>query len=234
MTGYLVFGGKRSKDFGIYVSGSGTFNAPERDVERIEIPGRNGELVIDSGRFKNESVSYPAFIRTAFRSSADAAREWLLSYPGYRRLEDSYNPEYFRVASFTGPLDFDTRFLNLSGECELTFNCKPQRYLLKGEQILSGNEAMELYNPTGFAAKPLIRVYGSKGTLLAGGMQMQLKTIDGYVDIDCETENAYKGTENCNANIYAPTFPELPEGKTTVSFEGNIEKIEIKPRWWTI
>ena len=63
---------------------------------------------------------------------------------------------------------------------------------------------------------------------------MQLKTIDGYVDIDCETENAYRGTVNCNANIYAPTFPELPAGRTTVSFEGNIEKIEIKPRWWTI
>lgn len=234
MTGYLVFGGKCSKDFGIYVSGSGTFNAPERDVERIEIPGRNGELIIDNGRFKNKSVSYPAFIRTAFRSSADAAREWLLSYPGYRRLEDSYNPEYFQMASFTGPLDFDMRFLNLSGECELTFNCKPQRYLIKGEQILSGNGAMELYNPTRFTARPLIRVYGSKGTLLTGGTQMQLKTIDGYVDIDCETENAYKGTVNCNANIYAPAFPELPEGKTTVRFEGNIEKIEIKPRWWTI
>ena len=120
MTGYLVFGGKCSKDFGIYVSGSGTFNAPERDVERIEIPGRNGELIIDSGRFKNESVSYPAFIRTSFRSCADVAREWLLSYPGYRRLEDSYNPECFRMASFTGPLDFDTRFVPTAPSAAIT------------------------------------------------------------------------------------------------------------------
>ena len=57
MTGYFVFGGKFSKDYGLYVSGSGTFNAPERDVELVEVPGKNGSLVLDNGRFKNITVT---------------------------------------------------------------------------------------------------------------------------------------------------------------------------------
>ena len=60
MIGYIVYGGKCSKDYGLYVSGSGTFNAPERDVDLVEVPGKNGTLVLDNGRFKNIPVTYPA------------------------------------------------------------------------------------------------------------------------------------------------------------------------------
>ena len=52
----FTFAGRSSKDFGIYLSGSGVFNAPERDVETISIPGRSGDLILDNGRFKNISV----------------------------------------------------------------------------------------------------------------------------------------------------------------------------------
>ena len=90
MIGFLIYNGKSSREFGLYVSGSGTFNAPQRDIETIEIPGRNGTLTIDKKRFKNISIPYPAFIREKFRAYTDAAREWLLADAGYRRLEDSY------------------------------------------------------------------------------------------------------------------------------------------------
>ena len=106
MTGLLIYDGKSSKDFGLYISGSGTFNAPQRDVELVEVPGRNGTLTIDKQRFQNIIIEYPAFIREKFRTYTDAAREWLLAVPGYRRLEDSYHPDEYRMARFTGPLDF--------------------------------------------------------------------------------------------------------------------------------
>ena len=58
---------------------------------------------------------------------------WLLGSPmQYQRLEDDYHPDEYRMAIFTGPLDFDTRFLNRSGETTLNFNCKPHRYIKAG------------------------------------------------------------------------------------------------------
>ena len=93
---------------------------------------------------------------------------------------------------------------------------------------------LQLVNPTPFTALPLIRVYGTSGTLMVGDNIVQISQIDGYVDIDSETQNAYKGTSNCNANINAPDFPELPEGQTGISAEGSITKVEIMPRWWRL
>lgn len=233
MIGYFVFNGKCSKDYGLYISGSGTFNAPERDITKVEIPGKNGELLIDNERFKNITGSYPAFIRHKFKDYTKEVREWLLGRSGYFRLMDSYNPEYFRLASFSGPIDFETRVLNRSGECEIAFDCKPQRFLNEGDYFLPVQEGMKLYNPTPFTALPLIRVYGTGGTILVGNTVMQISSIDEYVDIDCEMQNAYKGAENCNKNV-SNTFPELPEGETAIRYEGNITQVEIKPRWWSI
>ncbi|MBR5931241.1 MAG: hypothetical protein IKZ95_04355, partial [Lachnospiraceae bacterium] len=59
---YFVFGGQDSRNYGIYISGSGVFGAPERDGSKVSIPGRNGEMFLDNGRYKNIEIKYPAFI----------------------------------------------------------------------------------------------------------------------------------------------------------------------------
>ena len=82
----FYFGGKCSRDFGIYISGSGTFNAPERDVEPIEIPGRNGALIVSNNRFRNIIIPYPAFIRSGFYGNSMGAKAWLLGKAGYLSL----------------------------------------------------------------------------------------------------------------------------------------------------
>lgn len=234
MIGYLIYDGECSKDYGLYVSGGGTFNAPERDVELVDVPGKNGSLVLDNGRFKNITVTYPAFIRHKFKDLSGAAREWLLRTAGYVRLEDSYNTEYYRLARFGGPLDFDTRVLNRSGECSLSFDCKPQRFLIEGDFAIDVSNGMQLFNPSPFPALPIIRVYGASGTLMVGDVIIQISDIPEYMDIDCELMNAYKGTVNCNSKINASRFPTLPAGQTGIAYEGNIEHVKIKPRWWTI
>ena len=37
---YFCYGGKCSRDYGIYISGSGTYNVPERDITKVEVPGK--------------------------------------------------------------------------------------------------------------------------------------------------------------------------------------------------
>lgn len=234
MRNFFTLDGKCSKDFGVYISGSGTYNAPERDVETLEIPGRHGTLVVDNHRFHNVELTYPAFIRSNFPGSAEVVRAWLCADPGYRRLEDTYHPDQYRMARFPGEINFETKILNKSAEFDLIFDCKPQRYLKTGEAKISTNKEFSVFNPTLFEALPLIRVYGINGTLEVGNIAVQVKKIDTYVDIDSETQNAFKGTVNCNQDIYAPDFPVLPAGRTGIRFSGNIERIEIRPRWWTI
>ena len=144
--------------------------------------------------------NYPAFVRMDFRRNVEAVREWLLKDVGYKRLEDSYHPQFYRMARFIGPLDFDMRFLNLSGECTISFDCMPQRFLKSGEIKEIILRKVKIGNPTEFASKPLFRVYGSSGRLLVNNTIMHIDDIDGYVDIDCDLQDAYKETQNKKQN----------------------------------
>lgn len=135
MRNSLIFGGINSADYDVWISGTNTFSAPERDVEYVSVPGRNGDLIIDNGRWNNIKITYPAFIMHGFESKIDEFRAALLKKKGYQRLEDTYHPDEFRLASFSYGLNPENiaPFLK-SGEFDLVFNCKPQRFLKSGEE----------------------------------------------------------------------------------------------------
>lgn len=127
------------------------------------------------------------------------------------------------------------RFLNESGEMELTFNCKPFRYRKSGEKSLVLTSSNVLYNPERFPSKPYIKIVGNgAGTLMVGSQTLTLKEIDEYLEIDCEMMNCFKGTELRNSMVSGDRFPELLPGKTGISWTGNISRVEIKPRWCTL
>lgn len=134
MKNTLIFGNVNTKDFGAWVTGSQTYSAPERDIEIVSVPGRNGDLIIDNGKWNNIEVSYPAFIQSDFDGNMSALRSAMCRQLGYQRLEDSYHPEEFRLGTFVDGIYPDMRQRNESGEFTLRFNCKPQRFLKSGEE----------------------------------------------------------------------------------------------------
>lgn len=231
----LIFNGKSTKDFGVWISGSGTWGAPERDVEHIEVPGRNGDLTIDNKRFKNLTVTYPAFIPKGFAEKFDSFRAFLVSSPGYHRLEDVYHPDEYRMAEYYEAIEPEVGTLNRSGTFDLSFNCKPQRFLKSGERTRSFTANGTIHNPTLFEAKPLLRVYGT-GSFGIGNQTVVISSASVYTDIDCDIKDAFKGAINCNGNIQLVSgdFPVLAPGNNGVTMTGGITQIDIMPRWFTV
>lgn len=130
----LIFGGIDTADYGVWITGEGTFAAPERDVEVVSVPGRNGDLIVDNGRWKNIKVTYPAFIPNAFDDLIGPFRSAICKKRGYQRLEDTYHPDEFRMAAFSSGLTPKiSGSFNRTGDFDITFNCKPQRFLKSGE-----------------------------------------------------------------------------------------------------
>lgn len=180
----LTFGGINSLDYGIYISGEAVFNAPARDVEMLQIPGRNGDLVLDHGRFENVEVSYPAGTfgddQTDFREKLSDFRNAILSQVGYQRLTDTYHPDEYRMGVYASGLEVAPVHYNTAGEFVLTFNCKPQRWLTSGETAVSVADGGTLDNPTLFEASPLLEVYGY-GKINIGNSEIVLDSGGGLI-----------------------------------------------------
>ena len=162
--GFFVLDGKCSQDYGVNLSGSGTWTTPQRNVETAEVPGRNGSLITYVGSWKNVEVEYPAWIARRFDDKWDSFTSWWNAHTDkYYELHDSYHPDYFRMARALTPIEPSVGTLNRSGSFDLRFSCKPQKYLhdglvkrtLNSEELSYGNE-FHLKNPTEFDAYPLI------------------------------------------------------------------------------
>ena len=233
--GYLVFDGEDLRDLGVYISGSGVFNAPSRAYEEIIIPGRDGTLYGREKRMENVEVTYPAFVYADYKNNIAALRSLLLSRVGYRRLTDSYHPDEFRMACFRGPLDVEPTAILDAGSFELTFDCKPQRYLTSGEEYVFFESDGTIENPTEFDSRPLLVVWGT-GTFGIGSASVTISEAAEYTYIDCDSMDCYKGTASKNHLVTMTTldFPTLPPGETAITLGTGITKIRITPRWYRV
>lgn len=176
----IIFGGVDSADYGIYIGGEGVFNAPQRDVEMIEIPGRNGAFALDRGRFKNIEVTYTAINHepdlATFSANLEAFRNALASQKGYQRLTDTFHPDEYRMAAFVNGLEIEPIEYNTAAEFEVTFDCKPQRFLTSGETAVTVSSGDAITNPTLFKASPLLEVEGY-GTINVNGTEIEIDDV---------------------------------------------------------
>ena len=232
----IWWAGKCSNEIDVVVERYPNQNGPERLLEIIQIPGRNGDLIIDSGVYNNYAQSYEVYFNASKNRTPKQSRmvrEWLQTATGYQRLEDSYDPEFYRLAYFSGPAEIEN-IMNQYGRMTISFMCKPQRWRKDGETPLTLTVPQTIYNEL-FPALPLIKVNGTgAGKLYVGGYTVEILSLDEYVMLDSDTQNAYKGTLNKNSTISAPEFPALQSGDNVVDWDGNITSIEIIPRWWTV
>lgn len=175
----LEFDNVSSRTYGVYITGEAVYNAPQRDVEMITIPGRNGTFALDNGRFENIEVSYPAGIfadtEADFRQAISDFRNFLCSRKGYVRLQDEYNPNEYRMAVYKSGLDVDPALLR-AGEFNIVFDCKPQRWLTSGETAVTVTSGDTLTNPTLFESGPLLEATGN-GTIQFNGYEIDFAGV---------------------------------------------------------
>lgn len=242
----FIFDGVNSSEFGVYITGKSVFNAPERVVSMVEVPGRNGAIAIDEGRFENIEVSYPAgcFADSMedFAEKVSDFRNFLASRFSYKRITDDYNPDEFRMGLYRSGLEVAAVRYNSAGEFNIVFDCKPQRWLVSGEQSQTFTETGTITNPTLFGARPLLAVTGA-GILTVGQQTMTLiqrVPSSAVLWIDCESQEAWeevsggKVSRNDYVQNAGEEFPVLLGGENDIILGSGITQVDIVPRWWRI
>lgn len=237
---YFEFNGHRSDEFNIRIQKKSVYSVPKRDLSLTAIPGRNGELISSNNRFGNASVSYTCFVPAKsideLSDRITLIKNWLYrDVDSYHDLKDSYDLRFKRKAVFNNKLDISDE-VNKIGTFTITFSCKPQRYLLDGLNTITITETTTLINPFSLTSSPYLRIFGNgDGRVIIqnskGNRIINISSINEYIEIDSEEMNCYKGTLLQNNLVSSDGFPEFVEGNNIISFEGDITRIEIVPRW---
>lgn len=227
----ITFNGKSFYDFGTYYDGSKLYGTPQKEVEFFAIPGRSGDLSVESGRYSNIVREINCFIREDFKKNYPALLNYLYSQNEYGRLQTSTEPDVFMLAQFVEAIEPETGAFLKYGSFALKFNCKPQKYLLSGEQPIEVSSTATLINPTEMPAKPLLICVGT-GDITINDTTITLSANTSEVYIDCDIQDAWEGTINRNPDISLTNgFPVLGK-ENTVSVSGMT--VQIIPRWWRL
>ena len=154
---FFTYNGINSADYRIRITGH-AFGAPERDETVVAVPGKNGEVILDNGRWRNRTHVYECSIARDFDQNFESFRQAIMASHGYGRLEDTYHPDEFYQARLSGAIEPDVNIQLNVGSFTLTFDRKPQRFLKSGENEIEGGTTVYAYNPTLYASRPIIRV----------------------------------------------------------------------------
>jgi phage-related protein len=254
----FIFNGLSSSSFGLICSGNGTYGAPKRSLSEVYIPGRNGALLQDNGYYEDSTVTYPGcwlidntyydYHQTGtLEKRIEAVRGWLLSPSTYQRLEDTWHPDIYRLGYISD--DFNPTMLQAldGGSVDISFKCKPQRFLKSGERYVQYSTGARLLNPTKFDAVPCIRFYfaaqsTSTDFSVNGEMWFRIESktypLTTFTEINMEDLDAHHGTENRNLSVtYYKDTSELvlKPGYNTITFDSSVvSKCIIQPNYWTL
>ena len=259
--GYFNYDNKCSLDFGVNISGTGSWVTPQRKIETVEVPGRPGRLITYVGSWSHVDITYPAWIARGFDKKWDAFSEWWNAHTdNVYKLTDCYHPNYYRMARALSPLGPEVGTLNRSGRFDLKFQAMPQKYLIDGDvpRILDNGEKITLRNPTSYDAYPIIvakirddrrhtiAVYDNGGDVVSAiGFKVSDDSYSYYgYDIKYESE-IYEATCQLPASLVGAngaiveSFPNkykkmcIPAGMT-VTVESRHGIFEFYPRWYMI
>ena len=210
---------------------------PARKMNVTKIAGTNREVVDMEDAWETYKQPYSLFLGNGTDDCVqplidEVAR--VLYKTGWQILTDDYEPDYYRLAYYEGGFDVENRYTKL-GVFNISFRCRPERFLVVGNNEVQVATGESIFNPTAFNSKPLIHITGSgSGTLTVAGTTMSFTDIVDYLNIDCDKMDVYRLPAENRNSLMTGDFPVLKSGDNLVSFTGGITSVTITPKWWTI
>ena len=230
----FTYKGITSRDMHLRVENELELSSTERDIELIEIPGRDGDLVLDNGRFKSVVKTFPCILvpppKKDVESLVHPIHQWLACDVGYHDLLLEDDREFVYQGIIDNPVTTN-KILSHLGKTVISFRLHPIKYLktsLIEEPLTNG---MTLTNPFGIEAKPMIRMIGNGNmTLTIGGRELVLQGIAGgcLIDSDTHTIMSLDGRVTLFERMFSP-FPILKPGNNVINFPTHIQ-VFITPR----
>lgn len=228
----FTFNNKDSyQDFGIVIKTRPTMPLPERNVNYIEVLGRNGSLTEDIGTYKDIVLSVDCFVydEVDLAGAMRKIKGWLSE--GQSELIFSHIPDTKYIGQVTSQMDITPSF-KVVGEFTIQFKCQPYSYPVFNPLITILDKNTIINNSFTATSDPEITIYGSGNITLTitdywGNIQsVTLTNVSEYITINSAMMECYKGIDLFNEKM-SGKFPKLVVGNNTISWIGSVVKIEV-------
>lgn len=221
----VYFKDKSTHDFPLVTKEIGRRQRSEEQVDVINVPYRNGPLIIHTGKYRGYERSMVFTLM-----DDDYLSDILAWLNGRGKLHTDLEPLGYCRASILSEIAVEPLSPTLN-TLSFTFTVDPFFYLYDGDVVQTLTEASALFNPGTHYSEPLITVYGSGDIILNVNSDfVMLEDITDEVTMDTELKQCYRDTQNMGKQMTGK-YLTLREGMNNISWEGNVTKIEITPRW---
>ncbi|MDG6877298.1 distal tail protein Dit [Clostridium perfringens] len=216
------------QDIGVSIVRRSPAILANKNINVINRVGADGDLYEDLGGRKDIIIPVECnFVADNPKTIFRRVKHWLNNIED-NKLIFTDDPGWFYKVVNVEIGQMEVKFKR-KGEFTINFTCRGWQYSLDGDEFLEIENNTMLYNEYDLA-KPLIYLEGNgEITITINNNKFKVMVKD-YLYIDSELEIAYREKTDC-LNIDEGDYPVLTYGENNISFTGNVNKVEIKPRW---
>lgn len=223
----VLINGTNTKTQGFALKGRPSIPSADKKIENIQVEGRDGSLTRFLGY---EDLKFSLAFNILFQKDIkQKLREIKGIISNATQLSFDDSPTFFYKIKQAQISDTET-IIKSSGISSVDFVCEP--YEFEQSNTVTYTSATTIVNKTTTTALPFIKVTGTGTVVLkVNGIGITLTNLTNYIVLDSQIQEAYQGlTTNMNSNMNGE-FPIFNIGNNSISWDGNVTKIEITNNW---
>ena len=232
---YIIYNGKHSyEDFELLIDHI-ILPSINEVIEEIEIEGRNGTLTERKGYYNDRNITIQFSLKRKiledfeqFSLRLEEVMNWLRVFNKDLILYLNPNRTYKVKNISLGEIGTDNAiFYNF----EAIFTCEPFSYILNEEIVeITTNNFNYYYKGTTHGEMKLI-IYGTGNIQLTINDEVvQINNVTDNVTLDSKLLLCLNSDGTNKSKEMIGNFPLLEKGLNTISWTGNVTKIELTPR----
>lgn len=216
------------QDIGVSIVRRSPAILANKNINVINRVGADGDLYEDLGGRKDIIIPVECnFVADNPKTIFRRVKHWLNNIED-NKLIFTDDPGWFYKVVNVEIGQMEVKFKR-KGEFTINFTCRGWQYSLDGDEFLEIENNTMLYNEYDLA-KPLLYLEGNGEITVTINNNSFSVMLRDFLYIDSELEIAYREKTDC-LNIETGDYPLLEYGENNISFTGNVNKVEIKPRW---
>lgn len=217
----FIWNGISSDSMDVKVISLPPISLSQENINEIEVEGRDGNLT--------EKLGYKTTTKPVEADYLGEDKYSILNWlRGSGEVIFGNDENFYYKARINNVIPLEEILKNMHN-FPIEFRCQPFRYFISGKRKINiTSSGIVLNNFGNKEALPYMKIYGSGNiTVNINGRAFTISNLTNSIGIISEIQECEEG----KGNLMDGEFPYFDIGKNTLTYSGNVTKIEVTPNW---